>query len=78
MDAAHSIGTKLVAAFEQNDVQAACFVHNEIGPKGSGFNFKITGLSWSEDGPMSIAEATNIETLRGVVAEARTARALLN
>lgn len=75
---AHSVGMKLVTAFEQNGIQAACFVHTEIGSSGSGFNFKITGLAWSEDGPMSISEATNIETLRGVAAEARTARALLN
>ena len=77
MNSAHSIGMKLVSAFEQNGIQAACFVHYETGPKGSGFNFKITGLSWNEDGPMDIAEATSIETLRGVAAEARTARALL-
>lgn len=75
---AHSVGRQLVTAFEQNGIQAACFVHNEIGSSGSGFNFKITGLAWNEDRPLSISEATNIETLRGVAAEARTARALLN
>lgn len=78
MGSAHTIGLKLAQAFRQNGVQAACFVHFENGPKGSGFNFKVAGLSWKKDGPMTIVEATNVETLRGVAAEARTARALLN
>lgn len=76
-DSAHDLGHKLVNMFKQNDVEARCFVHYDNGAKGSGFNFKITGLSWKKDGPMNIVEATSETTLRGVIAEAKTARALL-
>lgn len=76
-DSAHALGVKIVTALEQNGVGARCFVHYENGTKGSGFDYKITGLSWSDDGPLNIVEATSPETLRGVIAEAKTARALL-
>ncbi|WP_438729245.1 hypothetical protein ACR9YC_02135 [Parasphingorhabdus sp. DH2-15] len=78
MDAAHTLGNKLVDALKHNGVEARCFVHYDNGPKGTGINFKIAGLSWSKDGPLNILEATNVETLRGVIAEAKTARALLS
>ncbi len=73
--AAHEFGTKLRTAFLRNGVDAECFVHNEIGPNGTGINFDIDGLSWSEDGPLNIREAKDINTLKGVATEARLVRA---
>lgn len=77
MDGAHSAGTALASAFKRNGIEARCFVHSERGPNGSGFGYKIAGQSWNTDGPLNIVEASDVETLRGVAAEARTARALL-
>lgn len=77
LDGAHSAGAALVDVFKRSGIEARCFVHNERGPEGSGFNYKIDGQSWNKDGPMNIVEASDVETLRGVAAEARTARALL-
>lgn len=77
-DSAHSLGVQLVNAFRQNDVEASCFVHFQNGSGGSGFDFVISGLSWNEEGPLNITEATNVETLRSVIAEAKTARTLLS
>jgi len=73
-EVAHEFGTKLRTAFQRNGVDAECFVHNEIGPNGTGINFDIDGLSWSEDGPLNIREAKDINTLKGVATEARLVR----
>lgn len=77
-DAAHALGVQLVQALNQNEVEARCFVHFENGEKGSGFDFVITGLSWNDERPLSIVEATDVGTLRAVIAEAKTARSLLH
>lgn len=76
-DAAHALGAQLVQVLHQNAVEARCFVHFENGEKGSGFDFVITGLSWNDERPLSIVEATDVATLRAVIAEAKTARTLL-
>jgi len=76
-DAAHALGTQLVQALHQNEVEARCFVHFENGEKGSGFDFIITGLSWNDERPLSIVEATDVATLHAVIAEAKTAGTLL-
>jgi len=75
---ADAVGAKLASVLNQNGVDAQCFVHNEVGSKGTGFNFKIDGLTWSESGPLDISEATSANTLKAVLAEAKTAKALLS
>ncbi|MCU7805667.1 MAG: hypothetical protein KZQ96_20975 [Candidatus Thiodiazotropha sp. (ex Lucinoma borealis)] len=73
----HDLGTKLVKIMEMNGVEAECFVHNEPGPNGTAVNFKIAGLSWKEDGSLNASQSFDKETLRGVIAEAKTAKELL-
>jgi len=77
IEGAHSAGSALAGAFARNGIEARCFVHYERGSAGSGFNYSIDGQSWSSERPMTIVEASDVETLRGVAAEARTAKALL-
>jgi len=76
-DAAHNLGTVLRAVFQRSGIDAECFVHYENGPKGTGINFKIDGLTWSENGPLNILEAKDIKTLKAVATEARLVRKLL-
>lgn len=73
----HDLGTKIVSALKINGVDAECFVHNNTHSNGTSVNFHITGLAWKEDGALNISQSLARDTLRGVIAEAKTARELL-
>lgn len=71
------LGTALVNSLRKRGVEAECFVHYDYGPKGTGVDFKIRGLSWGKDKPLQISEALNTETMNAVAAETKTGIMLL-
>ncbi len=73
----HDLGTKLVKILEMNGVKAECFVHHRDVTNGTAVNFNVDGLAWKEDGFLNISESISKDTLRGVIAEAKTAKSLL-
>lgn len=72
-----NLGTALVNSLRKRGVQAECFVHYDYGPKGTGIDFKIRGLSWGKDKPLQISKALNTETMNAVAAETKTGNMLL-
>ena len=73
-EVANSLGTKIATVLKRHGVEAECFVHNEIGPKGTGFNFDIVGIPWSEDRPLNAKEATSKDVLKAVLERAKIAK----
>lgn len=71
------LGTALVNSLRNRGVHAECFVHYDYGPKGTGVDFKIRGLSWGKDKPLQISQALNKETMDAVAAEVKTGIMLL-
>ena len=72
------LGTILVNTFRDNGVQAECFVNDEGVENGTSIDFKVNGLSWGKTRTFNISEATDPETLKGVIDEAKTGRMLLS
>ena len=70
------LGTALVNSLRRRGVEAECFVHHEEMPNGTGVNFHIAGLTYSEES-LSISEALNAEVMDALAAEAKTAGMLL-
>lgn len=70
-DTPDSYAAKLVELFVNNGIESECFVSTKSRPGGTGINFKIDGLSYNSKREYNIAEAYNIELLKGVAVEAR-------
>jgi hypothetical protein len=66
-----SYAALLVETFRNNGIESECFVSTKSRLGGTGINFKIDGTSYNSKREYNIAEAYNIELLRGVAAEAR-------
>ncbi|MEW7986971.1 MAG: hypothetical protein AB2765_07915 [Candidatus Thiodiazotropha endolucinida] len=73
----HKLGHILRSTFQKYGVEAECFVHNRTHSNGTSVNFKIAGLSWKEDGSLNISQSLDKSTLRGIIAEAKTAKEFL-
>ena len=71
------IGTIFVNTFRNQGLHAECFVSAEPVDGGTSINFNIRGQSWEEDGSMNLEAAMDVETLRSVVAEAKTGNLIL-
>lgn len=73
----HELGAMLVEGLRRTGVEAQCFIDNEPAPNGTGIDFIINGIGWRDRDSLSISEALNVETIRAVSDEAKTARRLL-
>lgn len=73
----HKLGNILRSTMQKYGVESECYVHNNPGPNGTSVQFHIDGLAWKEDGSLNVSQSLDKNTLRGVIAEAKTAKELL-
>ncbi len=73
----HKLGTALQSVMDKYGISASCFVQDDVTAAGTSVQFHIAGLSWKKDGYLTVSQSLSQDTLAGVIAEARTAKALL-
>ena len=69
------VGVYLVEQLKSKGVEAACFIHNETGPKGTSIDFMVKGIHWNQKKSMNISEAMNDDTIFDVSYEAKIIKA---
>lgn len=72
------LGSMLVTYFKNKGVNASCFIDNNPNSNGTAVNFHVDGMAVNGDRPYGIAAALDKTKLDVVVAEAKTARLILN